>query len=409
MRILIVTQWYPPEPAVLMQELAQSLQARGHELTVLTGFPNYPSGSVYPGYRVRPWRREVAEGVRVVRVALYPEHSASALKRAANYASFALSCALLAPLLVRRPDVMFVYHPPLTVGVAAVWLSWLWRAPFVYQIQDLWPDTLAATGMVNSPRALAWIGRVARVVYARADALCVTSPGFKDRLVARAVPEGKVHAVSNWVDPARYRPTAPDQQLAESLGLAGRFNVVFAGNMGKAQGLEAVVEAASLLKDRPGVQFVFVGDGLALQGLRDLARDRHVDNVRFIGRRPPAEMPALFALADALLIHLKDDPLFRITIPHKTFAYLASGKPVLAAAAGDLADLVQTTGAGLVCAPERPEALADAVRRLHDMPPAEREQLGRNGLAAVHRDFAREHLVGRIEAMLAGARSGQWA
>ncbi len=405
MRVLILAQFYPPEPAVLMHELARTLRDRDHDVGVLTGFPNYPTGRVYAGYRLRPWRRETLDGVPVTRVFLYPEHGRSGVKRALNYVSFALSSTCLAPFLVNRPDVLFVYHPPLTIGIPALALGWLWRVPYVYQIQDMWPETLVAIDAISSPRVLGWIGRFAKRVYARAAALCVISDGFRDNLLRKEVPAAKIHVISNWVDGEAYRPVPPDPVAAEALGMAGRFNVMFAGNIGEAQGLDTVLDAAELLRDVPEVQFVLVGDGLAAPRLRDAAATRGLMNVRFLGRHPVERMPDLYALADVLLIHLKDDPLFRITIPHKTFAYMASGKPVLAAAAGDCAAVVSKAGAGVVCAPEQPRALADAVRGLYALPPEDRQRMAENGRRAIQRGYSRELLVAHIEAVLKDVES----
>ncbi len=400
MRIVILTQWYPPEPVMLLQELAQSLQARGHEVTVLTGFPNYPSGQLYPGYSLRLRQQETLAGVPVVRVPLYPEHSKSGARRALNYLSFALSAALVGLWNAPRPDVMFVYHPPLTVGLPAYVLSRLWRVPFVYQIQDMWPETLSATGMLDNERLLGWIGRFAKWVYATAAAILVISPGFFRNLVDKGVPPEKIRIISNWVDPEAYYRAAPEPQLAQGLGLAGRFNVMFAGNMGEAQGLETVIEAARLLEDDPQVQFVMVGDGIALPGLQQLAQERHVTNVRFLGRYPAQEMPRLYALADALLVHLRNNSLFRITIPHKTLAYLGSGKPILAAVAGDVADLVVSIGAGIACVPENPSALAASVRFLQTLSDSDRQAMGERGVLAARSRYSREVLVDEIESVL---------
>lgn len=400
MRILILTQWYPPEPALLLQELAQSLQGLGHEVTVLTGFPNYPSGQLYPGYKIRLRRREVLEGVPVVRVPLYPEHSRSGLRRALNYISFALSAALLGPWLSKRPNVIFVYHPPLTVGLPAWVLSRIWRVPFVYQIQDIWPETLAATGMLNSPRALNMVGAVARWVYRKAAALLVISPGFKENLVGKGVTESKIHIIPNWANAETYRPRLPDLALAEELGMAGKFNVLFAGNIGEAQALDTVVQAATYLTADPEVQFVIVGDGTALEDLKQAAIGRGLTNMRFLGRRPAAEMPSLYALADVLLVHLRDDPLFRITVPHKIMAYMASGKPILAAVAGDAADVVQQAGAGLTCPPQEPASLAEAVRVLQALSPGERRAMGERARQAAEGQYGREETVRRIEGVL---------
>jgi glycosyltransferase involved in cell wall biosynthesis len=399
-KVLVLTQWYPPEPVVLLQELAQTLQGFGHQVTVLTGFPNYPSGRIYSGYRQTLWRRETLAGVPVARVPLYPEHGRSGVKRAINYLSFALDSAALGPLLVPRPDVVFVYHPPLTVGLPAYWLSRLWRVPFVYQIQDMWPETLSATGMLSSKRTLAWIGRFAQWVYSKAAAVCVISPGFRDNLIAKGVEPDRINVISNWIDTASYSPVPPDAALARETNLDGRFNVMFAGNMGEAQGLQTVVEAAQLLGDLPQVQFALVGDGISLPRLQDSVRQRNLTNVRFLGRYAESEMPALYALADVLLVHLKNAPLFRITVPHKVFAYMASGKPILAAVAGDSAEIVSSVGAGVTCAPEDPQALATAVRGLYRTQHSELDRMAQNGLRAARNEYAREYLVRQIEAVL---------
>ena len=400
MNILVITQWYPPEPGLLQQELAQTLMAHGHSVTVLTGFPNFPSGRLYPGYRIRPLQRETIAGVPVVRVPLYPEHSRSRVKRVLNYMSFALSAASLGCFVVSKPDVIFVYHPPLTAGIPAYVLSRLWRVPFVYQIQDMWPETLSATGMVTNATALRAVGRFAKLVYDKAAAICVISPGFRENLIKKRVSGEKVHVISNWVDPDSYHVADPDPDLARKIGLNNRFSVMFAGIIGEAQGLEVVLEAAKLLSDLKDVQFVLVGDGVALPRLRQMANDQNVNNVSFLGRFPQETMPALYALADVLLVHLKDDPLFSITIPHKTLTYLASAKPIIAAVAGDTSDVVTQAGAGIACPPSNPEALAEAVRELYYSQRSELERMGRRGRQAARTLYSREHLVSLIEAVL---------
>jgi len=405
MRILILTQWYPPEPALLLQELAQSLINMGHDVQVLTGFPNYPSGTLYPGYKLR-WRmKEVLAGVPVARVALFPDHSTSKIKRSLNYLSFAFSSAFLGPWLVDRPDVIFVYHPPLTVGFSGFLLSRLWRVPFVYQIQDMWPETLAATGMISNQRILKWIDVSARWIYRQAKTILVISPGFKRNLIKKQVPAEKIHVISNWVDTDLYHPKERDVSLAQELGFAGKFNIMFAGNMGRAQGLETVLDAAAILVDHRDVQFVFVGDGVAESQLRAQAEEKQLTNVRFLGRYPAAEMPKLYAMADVLLVHLKNDPLFRITIPHKIMVYLAMGKPVLAAVLGDAADVVKNTGAGFTCPPEDANALAEAVLTFFQLSEEERRAMGARALHAAHSMFSRDTLTAQIEAVLRAAAS----
>ena len=408
MRILILSQFYFPEPEIRVRLLAMELAERGHEVTVVTGIPNYPSGQVYPGYRVK-WRQwEYPDGVRVLRLPLYPDHSRSRVRRMLNYMSFAVSASVLGPILCGRADVMWVYHPPLSTCIPAWCISRLRGMPFVYEIQDMWPETVAATGMMSSPVVLAGLGRLARWAYRQAAALTVISPGFKANLAAKGVPASKVRVIPNWADESVYRPVPRDRDLAERYGLAGRFNVVYGGNLGAAQAMHNVLSAAVLLRETPDVQFVLIGDGVDEQALRRRATDQNLTNVRFIGRQPAERMPCFFALADAVLVHLKRDPLFEITIPGKLTSYLACGRPIICSVAGDAARIVDECGAGLVCPPEDPDALAEAVRALHDMPYDRREAMGRSGRREFLASYTRSSLVGHYEELFAevAARSG---
>lgn len=380
MRILMLTQWFQPEPFYKGVPFARELVGRGHEVEVLTGFPNYPGGKVYPGYRIRAFQREVIEGIPVTRVPLYPSHDRSSLGRIANYASFAFSSALAALLTMKKPDVVYVYHPPATIGLAAVTISFLRKVPFVYDVQDLWPDTLAATGMIRNKNVLSVIGWWCRAVYASAARVVVLSTGFKERLVQRGVPANKVEVIYNWADNDMESAREPDQELARELGAEGKFNVVFAGTMGKAQGLDAVLGAAELLAGKKyPIRFVFVGGGIDVERLKTEVEARHLMNVVFLPRLPLAEIGTVLDAADVLLVHLKDDPLFAITVPSKTQAYMAAGKPILMAVRGDAANLVSEAAAGIVCPPENPPEIADAVERLFLLPVGDRMILGRNG------------------------------
>jgi glycosyltransferase involved in cell wall biosynthesis len=379
-RILLLTQWFDPEPTFKGLTFARALAARGHSVEVLTGFPNYPGGRVYDGYRMR-WRQlEILDGIRVVRVPLYPSHDGSVLRRALNYSSFAVSAAVLGTWSVSRPDVAYVYHPPGTIGLPALALRALRGIPFVYDIQDLWPDSVAASGMMSSLRMNRLLDAWCHLVYRGSNQLVVLSPGFKRTLVARGVPEHKVHVIYNWCDESSLVSSIADPTMARELGLAGRFNVVFAGTMGKVQGLDAVLRAAQrLLHQEPKVQFVFVGGGVEVEHLRQTSTTLGLDNVKFLPRRPVIEIGGVLALADVLLVHLKDDPLFRITIPSKTQAYMAVGRPILMAMRGDAADLVREAGCGLCCEPEDPESIATTVRRLVAMDHCALAAMGENG------------------------------
>ncbi len=400
MKIVILTQYYPPEPIPRPHELARGLADRGHKVLVITGFPNYPLGRLYPGTHLRFWRQDTLDGIRILRVPLYPDQSRSPLRRVFNYGSFAASAALLGSILGGPADVMLAEHPPLTIGLAAWVLGRVRRVPFLYKVNDLWPESVEATGMVRNPSLLKLMGRLERFVYRRAGAIAVISPGFKKNLVGKGVVPDKVHVIPHWAEESLYRPVPPDDELARDFGMTGRFNVVFAGQLGLAQGLDVVLDTAEKLSDLADVQFVLIGDGTDADRLRRRAEEKGLGNVRFFGRQPAERMAYFFALADILLVHLKRDPLFEITIPGKTIAYLACGRPILCAVAGDAAEVVRDSGAGLVCRPEDPVALAQAVRDLYMMPGEQRETMGQAGRRGFLANYTRALSVDRYEKLL---------
>lgn len=387
MRILLVTQWFQPEPHFKGLDFAKALQAMGHEVEVLTGFPNYPGGKVYPGYRVRSVQREVIDGIHVTRGYLYPSHDRSAWGRITNYVSFAASTALLA-LTLRRPNVAYVYTPPMTAAAAAVVLRVLRGVPYVVDVQDLWPDTLAATGMVNNRRLLQLVGGWTDFVFRKAARIIVLSDGFRQRLADRGI-STPVTVIPNWAPPEIVRVAGA--LPARAPGDADQpFTVVFAGNMGKAQALETVLEAANLLNGE-NIRFLLVGGGVETDRLRDKAQAMNLDNVEFGASRRPEAMGGVFAQADVLLVHLRDDPLFAITIPSKTQAYMAIGKPILMGVRGDAAAMLKQAAAGVVFDPEDPMALAEAIRAMKQATAAERRRMGEAGAR-----FYRERLASDI-------------
>lgn len=409
MRIILLSQWFDPEPgATKGLPLAKWLQARGHDVKVLTGFPNYPGGKVYDGYKIRPWQHQTMDGVPVLRVPLYPSHDNSARGRILNFTSFAASAATIGTVGVGGADVGYVYHPPPTIGLAAMSLKFFRRIPFVYHIADMWPETVMESGMVRPGRTRDRMERAinawCNLVYRQAAAITVLSPGFKDMLVARGVPADKVHVIYNWTDEDAFRPTEPDPDLARELGLAGRFNVVYSGNLGPMQGLETVIRAAALLRDRPEIQIVIAGTGHEEDKLKVLKRELGAENVLFLGRRQYWEMAGINALSDVLLVHLRDLPFFAATIPGKTQVALASGRPTLMAVAGDAAALVERAGAGFGCPPENPDAMAAAIRKLHALPVEDRFRMGRSGAAFYQREISVEVGGQRTEALLDSVR-----
>jgi glycosyltransferase involved in cell wall biosynthesis len=385
-KVLLLTQWFDPEPTIKGLPFARELVRLGFDVEVLTGFPNYPHGKLYPGYQQRWLQRETIDGVRIRRVPLYPSHDQSALRRVLNYLSFAVTSLLYGLRAAGRADVIYAYHPPLTVGVVAAILKIVRRRPVVYDIQDMWPDTLAATGMISSPRVLGTVAAVCRWVYRAADRIVVLSPGFKQMLEQRGVPSAKLEVIYNWADGVTLRSTqAP---LPDDFPGPDRFRVVFAGNLGKAQALDSLLEAARQLQARNSrVSLVFIGGGVEAKPLREKAMAMGLPNVTFLPPGPMPEIGSVLQAADALLVHLRKDRLFEITIPSKTQAYMAVGKPILMAVRGDAADLVKASGAGVVAQPEDPSSIAAAAQSLADM---DSERLAQMGARA--RDYFERYL-----------------
>jgi colanic acid biosynthesis glycosyl transferase WcaI len=386
-KLLFVSQLFDPEPNFKGLKFAKALQAKGFDVEVVTGFPNYPGGKVYPGYKVRPWQREVMDGVPVMRLALYPSHDNSAIRRALNYISFFTSATLYLTFFARHADVAYVYHPPLTVGLAAAVARVFRRTPTVIDIQDLWPDTLRATGMLNNERILSLIGWSCNWLYRQVDHIVVLSPGFVRRLRERGVDADKITKIYNWADESGLTEESP-AQVPEAFRAKGRFRLLFAGNMGRAQGLDAVLDAAKIVAtSAPEVEFCFMGGGVDQARLKARVSTEQINNVRFLPKVSMTEATTFLAAADALLVHLTSDPLFEITIPSKTQAYMAAGRPIIMGVAGDAADLVQQSGGGLVVRPENAQEIAAAVLRLSQMPSSEREKM-----AAANRLFYKANL-----------------
>jgi len=400
-RILILSIYHDPEPIPKTAELARELQRRGHDVTVVTAFPHYPSGRLYPGYRLALWRWERRDGVRVLRTFIYPYHGRRSYLRMLNYLSWMLS-SLQAAWLTPRCDVLYVWHPPLTVGVSAWVISRLKRVPFVYDVQDLWPESALASGLMRPGALVNMLYRLADWVYRRAPRILVVSDAAANHLRERGVDPSKIAVAHHWVETEPFaRPSTRD--VRAEFGWGGRFTVMFAGNLGMVQGLETVIDAAALLRDDPAareVHFVLVGDGADRPRLEKLVTDRALPNVTFAGRHPVDEMPAFMRAADALLVHLRPSEIADHAIPTKILSYMAAARPVICATGGAAADLVRAAGAGCVTAPGDPRALADAVLDLARRPPPARERLGSNGREYLLAHFERQMVIDGYERIL---------
>ena len=401
MRILIISQYYFPEPVEKIHDLACGLVRLGHEVQVITGFPCYPKGEIYPPYRQKPYFVEELDGVRITRVPQIPDHSRSPARRMLYYLSFALSAAIAALTGFRNADVVLVYQAALPVGLSGCLMRHVRGLPLVLDVVDLWPESVVATGMLTNLFAVKMIRRIAKFIYMTADHINVVTAGYKTCLLDMGIPREKIGVIHNWMPMSTYHVVTPSPELAEKEGMAGRFNIVYAGTMGPVQGLQSVLDAANLLKDVPKVQFVMIGDGLEYEGLMKRSKEQNIRNVLFLGRRLPEEMPNYYAIADILLVHLKPDPLSDISIPSKTFAYMASGRPVLMAVRGDSQEFMKTADFGLAIEPSNPKEMADAVRWFYELPNEERIRMGQVALSIYSEKFCSEVQISKFEGVLA--------
>jgi glycosyltransferase involved in cell wall biosynthesis len=407
MRFLFVTQVFWPEN-FRVNDLAAELVTRGHEVTVLTGVPNYPEGAVFSEYKADPARFARYSGAEIIRVPIVVRGKSRA-QLVLNYLSFAISATLIGAwkLRGRAFDIIFVYEPsPVTVGLPAVLLRRAKRASVVMWVLDLWPDTLRAIGVLRSPTLLAAVGKIVSFIYNRCDLILGQSRGFSPRIREYCARPTPIEYFPSWAEELFGRP---DATLSANIPAApGAFNLMFAGNVGEAQDFPTILAAAELVRHEANVRWLIVGDGRMLQWVKsEVQRRRLDDSVITLGRHPVDAMPAFFKRADAMLVSLKDEPIFAMTIPGKLQSYLAAGMPVVAMLNGEGADVVERAGAGLTCRAGDAAALAAAVVRMSSLPKEQRDAFGRNALAASRLEFDRDRLISQLESWCRELRVGR--
>lgn len=405
MRLLVVTQYFWPEN-FRINDLVSELVRRGHHVSVLTGFPNYPDGDIYPEFLNEPHRFAYYEGANVYRVPMTPRGKGG-VSLLLNYMTFALSASLVGAWKIsgQRYDAVFAYEPsPITVGFPALAMRFLKKAPLVFWVQDLWPESLQAVGAVKLPVVLKTVGKLVAFIYKRCDLILAQSKSFIPQIRNYAPLDSQVHYFPNWSDAAL---ASNEQKQAPEVPLKlGSFTVMFAGNIGDAQDFPAILSAAERLKGNANIRWLIVGDGRMAGWVADEVKRRQLQNkVLMLGRFPPERMPSFFLHADALLVSLKDEPIFAMTIPSKLQTYLSTGIPVLAMLNGEGSDAVRESGSGLTCRAGDDEALAAAVLQLSQMSLDDRKAMGRNGLILSQREFDRDTLINRLEGWISQLRA----
>ncbi len=426
MKILYVSQYFPPEmgaPSARVHELSKHWVQAGHQVTVLTGFPNHPTGVVHPGYRGK-MRRLVArgqvDGIDVVRTWLLPRPNRRTLERVLNYASFWLSSSIVG-MFLPRPDVIIGTSPQLLVGLSGWWVAQVKEVPFVLEIRDLWPESLAASGVGGENSITArMVGRLAGFLYSRADHVAVVTPAFKERLAADwGVPASRCSVVRNGVETELFKPngdagpnggargqSGSARKLKEALGVGDRFVVSYVGTIGMAHGLDSVLEAAERMRDsRPDVLFMLIGEGAERERLEGEARSRGLSNVRFVPQQPRSEVPRYIQASDVCLVLLKKADAFRTVIPTKMLEFMSCSRPVVLGVDGQARSVMEEAGAGIYVEPENVDALVagiDALRADEGL----RDALGRAGrdyvVSKLSRRSTAEDYIGVLEKVVAG-------
>ena len=395
MKIVFLTQYYPPEigaPQNRLSELAMRFARRGHDVVVLTAMPNYPKGEIYPGYGGL-YRKETRDGVKVIRTFIYPTQKVDYLHRLANYFSFVLSSALLGSFLLPRADYLLVESPPLFLGMSGFWLSLLKRARMIFNVSDLWPESATRLGILRpdgmAHRLSTWLEGFC---YRRAWLISGQSKGILSSITDR-FPSSLTYHLSNGVDSTRFGPQERKQATHDNMSRNGEVVALYAGLHGLAQGLDQVLDAAGRLRDSQGYRFVLIGDGPEKRALMQRARKEQLASVSFLDPVSSAEMPALVASADIVLVILKT--YIPGAVPSKLYEAMASGRPVVLVAEGEAAQIVQENNAGLVVKPGDVDGLAKAIRRLCENSLL-REELGQNGRRAAERTYDRTMIANRF-------------
>lgn len=404
MHILFLTDNFPPEvnaPASRTFEHARAWVRAGHQVTVITGAPNFPGGKLLGGYRNRLWQQEQMAGIRVIRVWTYITANEGFAKRILDYLSFMFS-AFWAGLFVRGVDVVVGTSPQFFTACAAWALGALKRRPFVFELRDLWPESIKAVGAMDSGLAIRWLERLELFLYRKAALIVAVTHSFRKRLIERGVDGRKIEVITNGADLSRFKPQAKDEALLAQLDLQGCFVAGYVGTHGLAHQLETLIDAAQILSQRPDgerYRLLLLGDGARKAALREYAAQRGLSRqVIFVDSVPKDEVVRYWSILDASVIHLKRTPLFDTVIPSKLFECMAMGLPVLHGVAGESAEIVQRSGAGLLFAPEDAAALAEAIVRLAADPTLV-SQLKAQALQAAgqyERDYLAQRMLERL-------------
>lgn len=395
MKILVVTQYFWPEE-FRINDICKGLKEAGHEVEILTGLPNYPTGKIFDGYSYFKRGPKEYEGMKIRRVGMVARGKNSSIKLALNYLSFMVSASIrVISLMFKKYDRIFVFQvSPLTTAIPAIVLSKVKKIPSYIYIQDLWPETFYSIVNISNEKIRKVMKNVCNKIYDAFDKLLIASQGYEDILVKEGIEKEKLEYFPQWAE-----DFYSNKEITEEV--RNEFVVTFAGNIGKAQSVDTIIEAANLAKDNKDIKWQILGDGSEFEYIKSLVNKYSLDeNVKLLGRKPASDMPKYFSSSDALIVTLKDEDILRVTLPAKVQSYMASGKPILAAISGEGNRTIKDSQCGLVGEAEDHTKLYENVIKLFNMSKEERNALGKNGKEYFNNNFTREKLLNQLELIM---------
>ena len=399
MRVLLVTQYFYPEN-FKSNDIALELTKRGHEVTVLTGLPNYPEGKVHKGYGFFKRTKENFQGVDVIRTWLVPRGKGGGIRLFLNYFSWAFFASIRALFLSfqKKFDIVLVHEPsPITQGFPAIVVKKIQKIPLHFWVLDLWPESLTSAGGINNKYVLSIFTKMVKYIYNNSDKILISSKGFKESIVAKGDYAGKLIYFPNWAEDSILKGTS-DYPIPE---LPKGFKIVFAGNIGVAQDVDSIIKTALILKERLGIHFVFIGDGRSREQLESFVFKNDLNKtVHFLGRFPIDAMKTFFNQADVLLVSLKDELIFNLTVPAKLQAYLCTQKPILGMLNGEGATIIKEANCGFSANAGDSEGLAKEIIKIYEMNNEERNALGLNGFKYFEENFTMSRCIDNLEFIL---------
>ena len=393
MKINFISQFFDPEPTIRDLEFIKLLKMKGSDITVITGFPNYPHGKIYDGYKQKIFYSENIDNIEIKRLPLFASRSKSVFMRALNILSFFLSLVIYLVFFSKKSDISYAYHPPITIAFAALILKWVRKTPFVIDVLDLWPHSLVSTKFLTNKIIIKIITFLTKLIYNNADHIVVTSPGMKAEITSNNIPENKITTIYNSTPENR-------SQVFKKINLQipkSKLTLLYAGNIGPAQEVDILIDVAKQLSiENFDVNFIFVGTGISKQKIVNKSKTLGCDNITFIPHLDISEIWNYFKKADMGIVKLSNDKLFSMTIPGKTMSYMFFGLPILMIANGDAADLVNQAKCGISCSPISKIEILEGIKECYKKDKAELKQMGVNGKKFYQENLSTKNSVNKF-------------